>query len=242
MTLHAADAARLADALSGACVFRGLTLPDPLPPEPMGLFVTWLTDAGAAKTQPNPNAMTLATVDWRHRPAARIVLCRGVDEREGRISFYTNYQSRKGHELTANPFACAVFHWDHLERQVRIEGPVTRSPEAESDAYFAGRPALSRVAAWASDQSRPLASRQALIEKNAVAEARFGVRPGVDPQTLAVPRPPHWGGFRLWAAAVELWLGHPNRLHDRARWERDLTPDTAAGFTASPWRVTRLEP
>lgn len=238
----------VSDALRGACSFQGLTLPEPLPPEPVALLAQWLADASAAGTQPNPNAMTLATIDPDGRPSARIVLCRGLDEARGFLTFYTNYDGRKGRALAAHPRAALVFHWDHLERQVRIEGPVAHAPAAESDAYFAGRPPGSRVAAWASDQSAPLASRDQLLARQRQAEARFGVPEGVDPDTLRglnVPRPPHWGGVRVYFESVELWLGHPNRLHDRAVWTRPLTPatvDGVPGYGGGAWRVTRLMP
>lgn len=248
MSLYPADPARLAAALTGACTFTGHTLPEPLPAEPMPLVGLWLADAAATKSQPNPNGMTLATVDPDGTPSARVVLCRGFDERAGRLSFYTNRTSRKGLALLAHPRACAVFWWDVLERQVRIEGPITPAPDSESDAYFAGRPVLSRVAAWASDQSAPVASRAELVARNRAIEARFGVKPGMSEADLArltVPRPPHWGGYRLWAQSVELWLGHPARLHDRAVWTRTLHASTKDGvpvFEGSAWSATRVQP
>jgi len=247
MSLHSADAGRLLEALRGACTFKGETLPEPLPSEPMGLFTMWLGDAAAAKTQPNPNAMTLATVDGHGRPASRVVLARGVDPARGFINFYTNRQGAKGVQLGTAPYAALGFHWDHLERQVRIEGPVTPCPEAESDAYFASRPVLSRVAAWASDQSRPLASRTQLADQYRRALERFGLQDQEPPRGTAVniPRPPHWGGYRVWAERVELWLGHSNRLHDRAEWTRTLTPatiDGVPGFEGGQWEVQRLQP
>lgn len=249
-------------ALAGACDFPGRTLPEPLPEDPMPLVATWLREAAEGKVQPNPGAMTLATVDDHGEPRARIVLARGLDVSRGFVVFFTNYRSAKGRELAARPAASLVFHWDALDRQVRISGPVTKSPASESDAYYASRPVMSRLAGWASDQSEPIASRAALLEKNAQAERRFGLSPGVPrddrgapspevQRSLVVPRPPHWGGFRVWARRVELWLGHPARLHDRAVWERELTPaevDGAAGFAAESggtrraWRAMRLQP
>lgn len=250
------DADVAAAAMRGACDFPGHVLPSPLPAEPMALCAQWLNDAARSGSQPNPNAMTIATVGRDGAPSARIVLARGFDAARGYIVFYTNYDSRKGEELVLTARAALVFHWDHLGRQIRIEGPVTRSPADESDAYFASRPAMSRIGAWASDQSKPIASRDELLRKNAEAEARFGVSPaeprdesgapaaGVQ-QRLVVPRPHNWGGYRVWAARVELWLGHPARLHDRALWTRTLSPatvDGAPGFTGGTWSVTRLQP
>ncbi len=243
-------------ALGAACTFPGRTLPDDLPPDPMPIVQAWLSEAAEKKVQPNPGAMTLATVDVHGEPRARIVLARRFDAARGYVVLFTNYESDKGQELAAHPVASLVFHWDHLDRQVRISGPVTRSPAKESDEYYASRPVMSRLAGWASDQSRPLDSRHALLRKNADAERRFGLRPdeprderGVpspDVQArLVVPRPPHWGGFRVWARRVELWLGHPARLHDRAVWERELRAsevDGVPGHVGGTWRSTRLQP
>src|SRR5690606_13806807 len=130
--------------------------------------------------------------------------------------FFTNYDSDKGRELAATPYASACFHWDHAERQVRISGPVTKSPPEESDAYFATRPWLSRAAAWASDQSRPLPSRGDLEAKLAAVKARFGIDPEAPPEAelpTTIARPPHWGGYRLWAERIEIWVGVRGRLH-----------------------------
>ncbi len=236
------------DALTGRCHFSGHELPTPLPASPFSLLADWLADAAARKTQPNPNAVTLATADAEGRPSARIVLARGLDTGRGFVVVYTNYDSRKGLDLAANPRAALVFHWDHLERQVRLEGLVTRSPAAESDAYFNTRPLGSRLGAWASQQSRPLAQRDDLMTAAFDAMQRFGVSVDADlehDRTITIPRPPHWGGYRLWATRVELWLGHPNRLHDRTAWTRDLTPatvDGVPGFEGSAWSSQRLQP
>ncbi len=236
------------DALSGRCHFSGHTLPEQLPDNPFDILTDWLADAAAKKTQPNPNAITLATVGPDGRPSARIVLARGVDGPSGRVVFYTNYDSHKGRDLTANPFAAVIFHWDHLERQIRVEGRVTRSPDSESDEYFHRRPLGSRIGAWASQQSRPLTSRDDLVLESFEIMKRFGISVDVDlenDRTIRIPRPPHWGGFRLWADRVECWLGHPNRLHDRARWTRTLSPatvDGVPGFEGSPWNTVRLQP
>jgi len=237
------------DALSGLCSFANMELPTPLPVEPFATFRAWLNEAHERKTQPNPNAMTLATVDPDGRPSARIVLCRRMDEASNYIVFYTNYDSRKAEGLEAHRYASVVFHWDHLDRQVRMEGPIVRSPAAESDAYFARRPIMSRVAAWASSQSAPIASREALFARNAAAEKRFGIvrigegDAGVTvPEGLVVPRPENWGGYRLWPERVELWLGHSARLHDRARWMRSVALAGGDAAQVGQWTVTRLQP
>jgi pyridoxamine 5'-phosphate oxidase len=236
--------------LGNACVFSDEPLPEPLPPEPMGVFMEWLTLATSQRTQPNPNAMTLATVDASGQPSARVVLARRVDVDRGYVVFFTNYKSRKGQEIGvgAGGKVALCFHWDQLDRQVRIEGLATLCPAAESDAYFGSRPVLSRIAAWASDQSEAIESRAALLAKNDAAEERFGWSAAADAAArarLVVPRPGHWGGYRVWASRVELWRGHTNRLHDRAVYERTLTPasvDGVAGFIGGAWGVRRLQP
>lgn len=215
-------------------------LPDILPREPMPLFASWFEEALRNKVQPNPDAMVLATIGESGRPAARVVLCKRIEVEPGYIVFFTNYRSRKGRELAANPVAATVFHWDQLHRQVRIEGRVVTSPAEESDRYFASRAVDSRVGAWASEQSEPLASRDLLAERVREAAARFGVTPGA--ASGEVPRPPHWGGYRLWIESIELWIEGPNRVHDRAVWKRTLVPDGESAFSAGEWEATRLYP
>jgi pyridoxamine 5'-phosphate oxidase len=177
--------------------------------DPLRQFRSWLDQAIAAQL-PEPNAMTLATVGADGRPSTRVVLIKGVDERG--LVWYTNYESRKGQELAANPRAALQFHWVELERVVRIEGAVEKVSEAESDAYYASRPLDSRIGAWASPQSRVIASRTTLV----INAARYGARFMLDP-----PRPPHWGGFRLRADSWEFWQGRKSRLHDRLRYRRE---------------------
>ncbi len=227
----------------------GEMLPDPLPADPFPLFRSWFDAAQKRKDQPNPNALTLASVDSVGQPSARIVLCKGIDTASGHIVFYTNERGRKGRELLATGRAAAVFHWDHQDRQVRIEGPVVRSPAAESDAYFASRAWLSRIGAWTSDQSEPIATRAALEAKLEATMHRFGLDPAFPPARDAVvniPRPPHWGGFRLHAERIEFWCAGAGRLHDRAAWTRTLRPEpvgTPCSFVAAtPWSATRLQP
>lgn len=214
-------------------------LPEPLPASPLEIFADWFGEARARAVQPNPDAMVLATIGADLRPAARVVLCKRIDP-AGYIVFFTNYESRKGKELTAYPRAAAVMHWDTLHRQVRIEGTVVRSPERESDEYFASRALASRIGAWASKQSQPLASREALAQEVERVAQHFGVDPLA--ASADVPRPPHWGGFRLWIDRLELWVEGPGRIHDRAVWTRDLTSTDEYSFAASAWRATRLNP
>jgi len=171
--------------------------------DPMLQFERWLGEAIAAAL-PEPNAMTLATVGENGRPSTRVVLIKGYDARG--IVWYTNYQSRKGRELAALPFAALQFHWVELERVVRIEGRVERVSEAESDAYYATRPLDSRLGAWASPQSEVIGSRAILVANAAKFAARYALHP---------PRPPHWGGYRLTPDRWEFWQGRKSRLHDR---------------------------
>jgi len=214
------------------------SLPEPLPDSPLPLFADWFARARVEKIQSNPDAMTLATVDSDGRPSARIVLCKYLVDSDGYLVFFTNYESRKGQALAAHPYAAAVFHWDSWERQVRVEGRIVKSPEQESDAYFASRALTSQLGAWASEQSQPLSSRMQLAAQVAKVTARFAV----NTLTRSVPRPPHWGGFRLWIEHIELWTAGTGRVHDRARWSRTLTPRDDFSFDASTWSATRLNP
>jgi pyridoxamine 5'-phosphate oxidase len=209
-------------------------LGNPLPAEPLMLASEWLAEAWRRRLQPNPNAMTLATATLEGWPTARIVLCKDVVGVPGYVVFYTNFQSRKGLELAANPRAAAVMHWDHMRRQVRVEGLVETAPAADSDAYFASRARSSRIGAWASAQSRPVASREELLAAVRQATQRFGEG--------EVPRPSFWGGYRLWADAVELWVEGDARIHDRARWTRSLQRAADGSMRPGPWSVTRLQP
>lgn len=220
----------------------GELLPDPLPGDPLPIVAAWLGEAARLKVQPNPNAMALATADAAGRPAARIVLCKSLVADPGYLVFYTSYASRKGREIAMNPRASAVLHWDALGRQVRIEGPVLRSPIAESDAYFRSRSIQSRLSAVASAQSEPIDSRERLLERARRKAAELGIELRRDDDGQIVARPMHWGGYRLWAERVELWVAAPARLHDRACWSRPLAPDAAGGFRPGPWSATRLQP
>ncbi len=179
--------------------------------EPFERLAAWLAEA--EQSEPNdPNAMALATADANGAPSVRMVLLKGLDDAShgaGRgVVFYTNLQSRKADELRVNPRAALLLHWKSLRRQVRLEGRVSPASEAEADAYFASRPRISRLGAWASDQSRPLEGRATLEARLSEAAARF---PGE-----MVPRPPHWGGFRLVPERIEFWRDMPFRLHERS--------------------------
>lgn len=222
-------------------------LPDPLPTEPLVVLNQWMAQSWQQRLQPNPNAMVLATTEPDGHPSARVVLCKEIVAQPGYLVFFTNYLSRKGRELAHNPRAAAVIHWDALHRQVRVEGPVVQAPAAASDAYFASRPWQSRVGAWASEQSAPIASREAMQKAITSTAERLGVPDPIQAATegstdFEIPRPPHWGGYHLWADSVELWVEGEARIHDRARWTRELTPEADGFFSAGPWSATRLQP
>ena len=193
----------------------------PLDADPYVLFDTWFQEA--RQSEPNdPNAMALASADADGLPNVRMVLLKGHDRRG--FVFYTNFESDKGREILGAGKAALLFHWKSLRRQVRVRGPVERVTEAEADAYFVSRPRDSRIGAWASQQSRPMAGRFDLEKAVAVTAAKYGVG--------TVPRPPHWSGLRVRPSSIELWQDMPFRLHDRVRFVAD----------GDGWRGTRLFP
>lgn len=182
-----------------------ISLDEPsIPADPQVLFDDWF-EAAQREPTADPTAMALATVNAEGRPSARIVLLKAADPRG--FVFYTNYQSRKANDLDARPFAALTFWWPWLKRQVRIEGAVERVAGSESDAYFASRPRLSQIGAWASDQSHRVADRASLEQRVHDAETEFADKP--------VPRPPHWGGYRVVPERIEFWQDQSGRLHDR---------------------------
>lgn len=195
--------------------------PVPTNDDPIAQFQAWMEEA--ARSEPNdPNAVCLATATPEGRPSARMVLLKGVDARG--FVFYTNYESRKGQELLANPNAALCFHWKTLHRSVRVEGPVEQVGAEEADAYYASRARTSRIGAWASRQSRPMEGRFALEKAVAEYTLKFGLG--------EIPRPPHWSGFRILPQRIELWRDMPFRLHERRVFHRD----------GSAWRVETLFP
>ena len=197
--------------------------------DPLQQFEQWLQEAIGAEI-PEPNAMTLATVASNLRPSTRVVLIKGYDERG--ITWFTNYESRKGLELAGNPFAALQFHWVELERVVRIEGQVIKVSDAESDSYFHSRPLDSRIGAWASPQSQVIAGRSVLIANAARYGAKFLLQP---------PRPPHLGGYRLRPDCWQFWQGRKSRLHDRLRYTLTANAESSAESKAV-WIRERLAP
>tara|TARA_Y100000385_G_scaffold210608_1_gene218563 strand:+ start:922 stop:1569 length:648 start_codon:yes stop_codon:yes gene_type:complete len=191
--------------------------------DPLHQFTTWYDEAVAAGL-PEPEAMTLSTATQEGRPSARIVLLREYDERG--FCFFSNYASQKGRELAANPYAAVTFHWVDLERQVRIAGRVEKVSASESDAYFQSRPAQSRIGAWSSPQSEVIASRDTLEQFVKEYQERY-------PEESAIPRPEHWGGYRVIPERIEFWQGRPSRLHDRLRFSR---------VEQGTWTLERLAP
>jgi pyridoxamine 5'-phosphate oxidase len=190
-------------------------------PDPIAEFRAWYERARESGVR-EPDAMALATADGAARPSVRMVLLRGIDEHG--LSFFTNYESRKASELFANPHAALLWYWPELDRQVRIEGTVERATERESDEYFRSRPRESRLAAWASPQSRVLPDRATLERRYDELAHEYEARD--------VPRPPTWGGFRLRPHVIEFWQGRPHRLHDRVRYR----------LVAGSWTRERLAP
>ncbi len=191
-----------------------------VPHHPLPLFQLWFDQAVKAQC-PEPNSMTLATADQAGNPSARIVLLKGADQ--SGFTFFTNYESQKGRELTIRPQAALLFHWHELERQVRIKGLVERVSPADSDEYFHSRPAASRIGAWASPQSSAIPNREFLEDAEKRFKAEFGDSP---------PRPEHWGGYCLQPTEIEFWQGRPSRLHDRIHYKLE----------GSSWKIERLAP
>jgi pyridoxamine 5'-phosphate oxidase len=205
----------------------------PPPEDPVHAAAQWLGEAEALGRR-NANAMALASAATDGRPSVRMVLLKELAT-PGYAVFYTNYGSRKGAELAATGRAAAVLYWHELGRQVRLEGPVVRSPPLESDRYFASRPRPSQINAWSSEQSRPLVDPAALESRAAAIAATKATDDGL-------PRPEFWGGFRIWLEAMELWVEGRDRFHERVRYERPLTVRDAHSFDAGRWSWQRLQP
>ena len=214
-------------------------LPDKLPNNPMHIAYDWFNEALKVKDQPNPDAMSLATMD-NHRPSVRMVLCKSFVPDPGYIVIYTNYQSQKVQEISLNSNVSLVFHWDHLGKQIRIDGIAVRSPVEESDKYFNTRSQGSQISAWGSDQSQLIESRDALKEQIENRATKLGL--SKNKNKIKIERPSYWGGIRIWASKIELWLEGQDRIHDRAMWTREIKKNIDNQFMVSNWIGCRLQP
>jgi len=227
---------------------RATRLPTELPSNPMHWAKAWLDEAEEKAVQRNPNSMTAITVSEDGQPTGRVVLCKEFVPDPGYLVFYTNYMSDKARHLQINNNIAIVFHWDGFGRQVRLEGEAVRSPAAESDAYFSGRDWGSQLGAWGSDQSSPLESHAALIAQVGRRAVKLGFGAAKNLKSIAaadrpvIPRPPHWGGIRVWPRRIEIWIEGTDRIHDRARWDRSLVRGDDDSYTAGEWTGARLQP
>jgi len=210
---------------------------------PLLLLQSWFNEALELDLQPNPDTMAIATSNSQGLPNVRMVLCKEINTEEGYVVFYTNYNSVKSMEIKENPKCSALFHWDKLGYQIRIRGEILQSPDEENDAYFASRHLGSQVGAWASNQSNPVVDRQALDDQFRKILDRFNLtNESITRNEKKIPRPPHWGGYRLWIKEIEFWLNQKDRLHDRLHFRRALTISSEGIETEKNWTVKRLQP
>jgi pyridoxamine 5'-phosphate oxidase len=210
---------------------------------PLLLLQSWFNEALELDLQPNPDTMAIATSNSQGLPNVRMVLCKEINTEEGYVVFYTNYNSVKSMEIKENPKCSALFHWDKLGYQIRIRGEILQSPDEENDAYFASRHLGSQVGAWASNQSNSVVDRQALDDQFRKILDRFNLtNESITRNEKKIPRPPHWGGYRLWIKEIEFWLNQKDRLHDRLHFRRALTISSEGIETEKNWTVKRLQP
>ena len=222
-----------------------ICLPNPAPQNPLPIVDAWLTAATRQDAQPHANAITLASVSTSGRPSARVVLIKHLSLKDGYIVFHSHYGSRKGLEFANNPWAAAVVHWDHLSRQIRFEGLITKSPKEESDAYFATRDWRSQLNAWSSEQSQPISDRNELLNranKQAKKMSLPELNSSATDRDFSLQRPPFWGGYRLWFRSIEFWTSKPARFHDRVLYERSLKQVDNRSPHAGSWSHQRLQP
>lgn len=213
--------------------------------DPLERAAEWFKDAQTETKRRNPLAMALATASEDAQPAVRMVLPKHLDTDDGFIVFYTHYESRKGRELVKNPRAAGVIYWAEFGgRQLRVEGQVVRSPSPESDAYYSTRPVDSQINAWASRQSEELATENSLQKKAQQQRDRFGLSDSntAENDSIEIPRPEHWGGFRLWLARIEFWTEGAGRFHEREHYERTLESHEPGQFRPGPWSFKMLQP
>ena len=210
---------------------------------PLLLLQSWFNEAMELDLQPNPDTMAIATSNSQGLPNVRMVLCKEINTEEGYVVFYTNYNSVKSMEIKENPKCSALFHWDKLGYQIRIRGEILQSTDKENDAYFASRHLGSQVGAWASNQSNPVEDRQALDDQFRKILDRFNLTSeSITRNEQKIPRPPHWGGYRLWIEEIEFWLNQKDRLHDRLHFRRTLTISNEGIEAEKNWTVKRLQP
>ena len=210
---------------------------------PLLLLQSWLNEAMELDLQPNPDTMAIATSNSQGLPNVRMVLCKEINTEEGYVVFYTNYNSVKSLEIKENPKCSALFHWDKLGYQIRISGEILQSPDEENDTYFASRHLGSQVGAWASNQSNPVEDREALDDQFKKILDRFNLTSeSITRNEQKIPRPPNWGGYRLWIEEIEFWLNQKDRLHDRLHFRRALTISSEGIETEKKWTVKRLQP
>ena len=210
---------------------------------PLLLLQSWLNEAMELDLQPNPDTMAIATSNSQGLPNVRMVLCKEINTEEGYVVFYTNYNSVKSLEIKENPKCSALFHWDKLGYQIRIRGEILQSPDEENDTYFASRHLGSQVGAWASNQSNPVEDRETLDDQFKKILDRFNLTSeSITRNEQKIPRPPNWGGYRLWIEEIEFWLNQKDRLHDRLHFRRALIISNEGIETEKNWTVKRLQP
>jgi len=216
-----------------------------IPKDPLPVVHAWMEEARNKRIQPHPNAITIASVDVSGKPSARVVLIKDFSPKEGYIVFHTHYKSRKSLEFVDNPWAAGVVHWDHLGRQIRFEGLITKSPDDESNAYFATRDWRSQLNAWTSEQSQPISDYKQLLDR-ANRQAKKMNLPKIDStgpdKDFSVQRPPFWGGFRMWFCSIEFWIARSARFHERIQYKRSLKKGDDGGPVTGPWHHQRLQP
>ena len=210
---------------------------------PILVLKEWIGEARKSEIQPNPNTMSISTVDSMGCPNSRMVLCKEINEDLGYLIFYTNYNSKKSKEIESHNNCSALFHWDPLGYQVRIRGKLIKSPNHESDNYFSTRKVGSQLSAWASNQSDHIENRESLDNQFQEIMKRFDILDSdLDSTEIKIPRPDFWGGYRIWVKEIELWLNQNDRFHDRLSFKRDLIK-TSSGFDSkNDWVVKRLQP
>jgi pyridoxamine 5'-phosphate oxidase len=210
---------------------------------PVLILKEWMDEVVESKIQPNPNSMSISTIDANNRPNSRMVLCKEINEELGYLVFYTNYQSNKSKEIGVNNECSGLFHWDTFGYQVRVRGIIVKSPEVESDNYFATRDIGSQLSAWASHQSQIVEDRESLDDQFQQAMDKFNLKDSeLESSDINIPRPEFWGGYRIWIREIELWLNKKDRFHDRLLFTRKLVATTSGIEASNHWVIKRLQP